>query len=323
MSNPLVLFRAGRHLLLGERVDDVRISARYYLESSGWAPVRSDMLTVPASFVVHESFEYDGSLMEAEARSFSDLLHESVLPLVASMRRLDLPSSSLVAYERETHGLGFQGHSGFQWTAMTEALVNEELGSLMALEARKPVLEGLGLYSRADPRRRITEQTHVIQKPLHVYMKETPWRDISKIHEGTEVAVVRYDRGCALIEADSEEFWLPLEEARFVPSKKDDWYYFTLDGDRDGIQDPLDNLPSKVGIGAVVGSAEREDNWNAQQDLPRVAGNFYGYDVPWIPNTDYAILYPEDYPITSVDTALSAVIHGDDVNKVADRLLSS
>ena len=78
-----------------------------------------------------------------------------------------------------------------------------------------------------------------------------------------------------MVEADGEEFWLPVEERNeYQPSMKDDWYYFgNQDSDADLIHDPLQMLPSKPAL-AQTYPASPEDNWNITPDLRKTAGHF-------------------------------------------------
>lgn len=322
----MILFRAGHHRILGECIHKdgsiLEVAPRFILRRGGRLDfLHPGQISIHERFVIHEDFEVEEpALQETDGMiyPFDMLLNESILSLVAAMRQVDLPNGSLIAYERRSRGLGFLSEGKVSWTPMREALTQVELGERIALEGLKPVLESLGLFDRTVPGG-ILEQSRVLARSLHVYMKRAPFHDISKIHEGTDVQVTGYQNGCAIVEADGEPFWVPLEEANILPTKKDDHYYFTLDSDRNEIPDPLDFLPSKVGIGAVTGSAKMDDNWNAQAEEHRVAGNFYGYDASWIINDEYGVLDP-NVP-AEVDAALDSIAKGVSPDKVADNLV--
>lgn len=327
MKTPLI-FRAGRHLILGEKIheegDNVNILIRCRLERKDYFPLEPESVLVNRRFVVRED-RTTHPLKESSRLPYAALIHESVMPLVVSMRRLKLPSSDLVAYEARQRGLGFLTEGSLAWSPMSDALTNVELGERIALEALKPVLESMGLHDRTRPEG-ITEQLHVLERTLPVYMKREPYfHDISEVHAGTTVTVLGYDRGCALIEADSEDFWIPLEESSILPNSKDDHFFRTLDADRDYIDDPLNYLPSKAGHGAVVGSAAREDNWNAQAEEHRIAGNYYG-NVDWIPNPSYrpgTWILKQEVPGSSVEGYLDRLAQGVDPDKIVSEMVAS
>jgi len=323
----MILFRAGHYRIVGEKIARdpdgvVEVCTKYLLRANGkLESVAEDYVNVHERLMIHEEWEVEDDRLQEAAdgitHSFPALMNENLVALLADMRRLDLPSSSLVAYERRSRGLGFMTEGTVSWTPMSDALGHVELGERLALEALRPVLGGLGLYDRTRPEG-ILEQSRVIERSLHAYMKRGPFHDISQIHEGTDVQVVGYQNGCAIVEADGEPFWIPLEEQTLMPTKKDDHYYFTLDSDHNEIPDPLDVLPSKVAIGAVTGSAQKDDNWNAQAEEHRVAGHFYGYDASWIMNDEFGVLDPE-VP-AAIDSALDQITKGVSPEKVADQM---
>lgn len=322
--NKSILFRAGKTLVAG-RLVEVDDKGTYHVEAQlramrggGFLPLQTEVLQVHERCVINESFELpQGSLLEAEAEPYSQTIHESLIPLVHSFRKIDLHTCSLVAYERNRRGLGFLDESGdVSWLSVNNALSHSEFSQRLAVESCKPQLFRLGLWERSKTGD-IYEQSHLLQTSMHVYMKEGPFRDISKIHEGTDVWVTGYSRGCVIIEADGEEFWRPIEESQYIPVKKDDWYYFSLDADQNGTPDPLDFLPSKPGLSTYPGSARREDNYNAQPDLPRVAGHFRA--VPQIPNPDWYIFGAGMEDEDNIDIA-DAIASGADVDEILGNL---
>jgi hypothetical protein len=272
------------------------------------------MVELRSNLVLRENFVSKGNatVQESRSKTFQDILHESLMPLVADLREIQFPKSSLVAYERDARGLGFLKESTVQWVAPDKALRHRGLGNLIALEAVRGRLVGLGMVEKAHEGK-VSESLTPISGDIHVYMKTGPFRDISLIHEGTVVAVKGYYKGCVVLEADGEPFWRPVEDSYYVDVQKQDDYYFRLDANFDDIPDPLDKLPSKIAIGSVTGSARGSDNWNAEPDLPKVAGNFYS--VPWLSNMEYYnVLREEKDPC-------DAIMSGESVAAVLDRFL--
>lgn len=325
MSTPLI-FRAGRHLILGEKVHvegtNVHITVHSRLEGAACYPLEAETVIVDKRFVIREDHaEYP--LQDSLRLPYAALIHESVMPLIVSMRRLKLTEADLVAYEARQRGLGFLTEGKLDWRPMNEALAQVELGERIALEALKPVLESIGLHDRARPGT-VMDQHCVLERTIPVYMKCQPdFHDISEIHAGTDVVCLGYDKGMALIEADSEEFWLPLEESSILPSTKDDHFFRTLDADRDYIPDPLNYLPSKAGHGAVVGSADRLDNYNAQAEEHRIAGNFYG-NIDWIPNPSYkpgTWILKQEAPTSTLDDYLTRISQGVEPGKIVSEMV--
>jgi hypothetical protein len=146
-----------------------------------------------------------------------------------------------------------------------------------ALEANRGRLKYLGVVDSKKP---VVGSTGFVKKPFHAYMKKDPFRDISKLHEGTPIEITDYYRGCAVIEADGEEFYIPVEPLSTIETKnKDDQYYFSLDMDKDNIPDPLVALPSKTALNQDRSCPD--NNWNAQPELRKVAGNLSA-----LPNID-------------------------------------
>lgn len=174
-----------------------------------------------------------------------------------------------------------QPYHGVDWVSV------DREPSGMALESLRAVLGPLGVIQRDKP---VIESFGILARPFHAYMKCNPFRDITKLHEGTVVEIIDYYKGCAVIEADGEPFWFPVESLSLIESKtKDDAYYFNMDFDRDNIPDPLVALPSKVALGQKPTSPS--DNYQAQPELSKVAGNLY--PLPDIDMDDVSILKDE------------------------------
>lgn len=266
------LVRLGKLLLVAEQTDSLfKVVGK--LTESGVLAITPCLVEISEKFVINPEFEIDlPPLDEAVTLTFSDLVHEAVKPFVTSGRAYQLEQSTLAAYQPKGQGIGFLAEGAVSWLALESVLTHEELGEAMALEAVREALEDAGVLAEGAP---ILESSLVTPGPVHVYMKANPFRDITLIREGTDTAVVGYQGGCAIVEADGEEFWLPVEErSHYQPSMKDAWYYFgNQDSDDDKIHDPLQALPSKAAL-QTGRPASGEDNWNAAPDLRKQAGHF-------------------------------------------------
>lgn len=170
-----------------------------------------------------------------------------------------------------------------------------KLGRAWALEYHLPALAKVGL----------TKNHTQLSKAVPCYMKKAPFRDITLIREGTEVRVLGYHHGCVTLEADGHErFWYPVERV-IVSGKKDAHYYQTLDPNMNGIPEPLEMLPSKLGLGQDrVGP---ETNWNVQPELKKVAGNFSAAEE--LSNEDTGVLAPELSGLTKTQESSAAIFY--------------
>lgn len=303
----LTLFRVGYYLVAGELLGEsrgvsrVRLSGRVTQEKT-LAPLMPGIVEVRSNLVVRRDLATPPvQAQESDVlESFDSLLHASIMPHVASLREIQFRRNALVAYEYGTRGLGFLQESKVHWVTPNAALRHKGLGTLLALEALRPRLLSYGLLPEGYTGR--ADRSFLdLDRNIHVFMKTGPFRDVTQIYKGTRVEVRGYESGCALLEADGEPFWRPLEDPYYVLPDKDDEFYFALDGDHDQIPDPLSMLPSKLAVGTYPGSARYSDNWNPTPDMPKVAGNFYS--VAALANPDYyRILGEGEDP---VETALS------------------
>jgi hypothetical protein len=312
------LFRVGRYLVVGETKKATK--QLFQIEVTGWIGREGKYYTlvpclakVRPNLVIREDFiPPSQTVQEGENLTFSQILHECLMPLVADLREIKFLTTSLIAYERGTRGLGFLKESKIQWVEPQNALRHKGLGNLLALEAFRSELKRTGIVEKTREGR-IDEGTNTLPGKLHVYMKTNPFRDISVIHPGTEMRLRGYHKGCALVEADGEPFWRPVEDTFYVMPRKEDEYYFNLDGDRDGIPDPLTMLPSHPALRGSPGQARDADRYNAQPDMPKVAGNFYA--VPFLSNPEYYKVLRED------NDPCEAIMAGEDVGEVLSKLL--
>jgi hypothetical protein len=164
------------------------------------------------------------------------------------------------------------------------SLPSSKESSALALEACRGNLSILGLVRDSTP---VLGSSTLIRNPFHAYMRADPFKDIARLHEGTDVVIADYYKGCAVIEADGERFYLPIEDRKLIESKaKDDDYYFNQDYNKDGIPDPLAAIPSKIALARSPSSSK--DNYNPVPDLPKVAGNLYA--LPDIDMDDVSVL---------------------------------
>lgn len=315
------LVRVGRYLVVGEVKK--RSKGVSQVEVTGWVDGENMqhslvpcLVKIRDNLIIREDFtpKSYSLVQEAQSLTFSQILHECLMPLVADFREIKFATTSLIAYERGTRGLGFLKESTIRWVEPEDALRHRGLGNLLALEAFRGELKRLGIVEGTRGGR-IDEGNYTLPNRLHVYMKCDPFRDISMIHPGTEMCLRGYYKGCALVEADGEPFWRPMEDAFYVMPRKEDEYYFNLDGDRDGIPDPLAMLPSHPALRGSPGQARHADRYNAQPDLPKVAGNFTS--TPMLSNPEYYKVLRED---TDPDPC-TAIMNGEDVEDVLSRLL--
>lgn len=292
------LFRLGGNLLLGEQKNCETVNGAslhhlevaYVLRENSWAPVKPLTVKVLGSFVVNENFTpYDEHIQESETEiDYSDIVHENFVPFMGR-KWVKFGNRQVVAYQRRGEGIGWltEGDQAVNWTALPNVLENGQVGQFMILEALRPQLVGFHLVSPAH-RGPVQEGFTDLTETIHVYMKTEPFRDITKLKEGTAVSALGYYKGCVVIEADSELFWKPLEENAYWDQKqKDDAYYFNMDGNKDGLPDPLQALPSKPGL--YTSPPRGSDNHNVQPEL-RKAVQHFGPNQNLLGEEDFGIL---------------------------------
>lgn len=273
----LILFRAGKNLIVGEAKNKEgsvwHLELRCEVTEAGPYPLQPEMVQVSESMVINPSFASPISEASGERR-FRALVHESVLPFLVTSRAEELGGRTIVAYERDRRGIGFQESGGeVQWSPLNDLFADAVVAEALALEAVRSKLVERKLL---DPtyRGRISEAAHQVTERFHVYMKQNPFRDITLIREGTVVCAIGYHQGCVVLEADGEEFWLPIEEADFCAEEyKNDLWYFHMDDDADGVPDPLAALPSKVALRTHSKRNRGTLQWDAKGDLKKVAGH--------------------------------------------------
>ena len=271
----LVLFRLGKNLLIGEQkgVEGrvYSLGLRYELDGGRIRETEHAYMRVHSAFVINDDAQNPMEGVSVRTRRIQDIVHENVLPLVGRGREFVLESCSLVGYKRG-NALAFLREGVHEWTLVENVLTNVELGQVLALEG---VREGLLKRGLIDPLSgvRVDEAVTVTQVPFHAYMKTNPFRDVTEIKTGTAIAVVGYYQGHAVVEADGEPFWVPVEEHSLYGSRfKDAEYYQNFDMNNDRLPDPMQSLPSKVAHNTGE-PTRREDNWNAAPDLRNVVGH--------------------------------------------------
>lgn len=282
------LFRLGKYLLVGSVVSEAKpfltVEVQQRVTETSSFPVVPVKVRLSQAFVVNEHFDPpDVAEASDTIERYEALAHAALVPFVANGRRA-LGEVTLSGYSR-SRGVFIEGKDG--WLPLHSLLTNVQIGQTIALEAIRDRLKSLGLLEGLDydP---VSECSLDLSQPLNAYMKAEPFRDITTIGEGTSVGVCGYYKGCAVLDADGEMFWYPVEEASFYDKdRKDDLYYFqNQDSNVDGVPDPLQSLPSKT---ALAGRPSRsQDNWNSSPNLVKVSGHFS--PVPTIRNDDYAIL---------------------------------
>lgn len=275
--NKFQLFRLGRYLVLGETKGTdgsyTRLQALYAATGGKWEPVIPCDMRVSEAFIINSDYPSENIAASIKENSspieIGKVVKESLAPHLG-FGKIHLGYSEIVALDNGV----WISESGDRPNCLDPAdvLSSVQIGQILALEALRSKLETLGLIEKHSFKP-VTEGFVSLSKPVVVFMKVEPFKDITKINEGVTVSVDGYYKGCAVVEADGELFWRPLEESTFWDKKvKDKAYYFTMDSNKDFIPDPLQALPSKPALGAVP--ARKEDNYNTQPDLRKVAGHF-------------------------------------------------
>lgn len=293
MPASMQIVRFGTSLLLGETKNAeeglVHLAIMYEAVEGGWSKVHHEsVMRVSKNLIVNAEYVLEKEMIEeGEGRSVLDVLHEEVVPHL-SAGKVQLGESELIAYQRNGNGIGISIGEDILWVPLAEAMTNNSLGEFLALEAHRSTLKSLGLVESAFSGN-LADSFIEIRRPVHAYMKVNPLRDVTTLHERTPVSIVGFNQGCAVIDADGEEFYRPIEEdAQFWTKKrKDDDYYFNLDADNDNLPDPLQALPSKAGLNTHR-HVRREDNFQVQPEMHKSAGHFA--PIGKISNEDYGIL---------------------------------
>lgn len=273
--NSLVLFRLGKNLLIGEHKNmegqTFHLALRYEVDNGRLRETEHAYMRVNSAFVINDDVEAPMEGVSVRTRTLQDIVHENILPFVGRGREFVLESCSLVGYKRGD-SLAFLREGAHEWVLVENVLTNVELGRVMALEGVRETLVARGLV---DPisEVRVDEGVTVTQAPFRAYMKIDPFRDITEIQAGTVVSASGYYQGCAVVEADGEPFWVPVEEHSLYGLRfKDAEYYQNFDSNHDILPDPMQALPSKVAHNTGE-PTRREDNWNSSPDLRDVVGH--------------------------------------------------
>jgi hypothetical protein len=274
----LVLFRAGRSLLAGELKNKgpgpvLHLEARYAVGEGSPKVVCPALVKVHESLVVNPAWSTQTWVSESEPLNYRELLHESLIPHIAFMRGPVLGERTVIAYERDRRGVGFQEADGVSWSSLNDLLADATIGETLALEAVREKLVERKMLDETY-RGTVSEAVYQVTERFGVYMKCNPFRDKTLIREGTEVRCVGYYQGCVVVEADGEEFWMPIEETNlFSEEYKNDLWYFHMDDDADGLPDPLTALPSKVALRTHSKRNRGTMQWDAKGDMKKVAGH--------------------------------------------------
>jgi len=307
-----IIFRLGKYVVHGvvkEAKDKLlSVEARaVHVTKDQWKPVKPEMMEVSPAFVMTD--EYDpGAMRFVEARvitTVESLVRESIVPTLG-FGNVQYGYSELVGY-----GDGVWFNENGQDTDKInpeDILSNVQLGQFLALEGLRPKLQKLGLVD-LNKMETVSEGFVSLKEGINVFMKVEPFRDVTRIHEGTMTATLGYYKGCVVVEADGEIFWRPIEENTFWDKKvKDKEYYFSFDSNGDLVPDPVQALPSKVAHNTTKPS-RGEDNWNSSPKLPKVAGHLAA--IPEIDMSDFTILgesyvsnyYNDDERLAGADNA--------------------
>lgn len=280
MSNSTALFRVGKTLLIGEvrnKEESVwHLETQWEFTDTGPRPIAKEIVKISEALILrwNPTFQTPPTLeSEAPIRKFRDIVHENVLPFLGASA--EFGGKVVVAYERDRRGVGVCEAAGasVEWTLLNDLLARSGIGEALALEGVRKVLIEKGIV---DPtfRGKLSDSHKTVTEDFYVYMKINPFRDITLIREGTEVCPVSYVNGCVVLEADGEEFWVPVEtEAFYDETTKDDMWYFRQGEGRKLVPDPLSALPSKVALRVHDRNRRRGTlDWDPKADLKDVAG---------------------------------------------------
>jgi hypothetical protein len=276
-----MLFRAGKSLIVGESKNKEghvwHLELCCELTEAGPVPLQPEMVRVAEAMIVNPSYDiFLNPVTESTtySRRFRDIIHENVVPFIATGREVDLGGRTVVAYERDRRGLALREGSNVVWSAMNEVLAELSLAEVMALEGVRGKLVEAGLLD-PDYRGRVSSSFKMVTEDKPIYMKINPFRDKSLLREGTEVSPVGYYAGCVTLEADGEDFWAPVEEAEYYSEerKSEMWYFKQVDGNSQ-IPDPLAALPSKVALRTTAKDRRRSSlQWDPKADMRKVVGH--------------------------------------------------
>jgi len=263
--NDVIAFRAGQTILRGT-----------LRETSGHLHQvelpEGDIVTIDDRFRLRAP----AMLHEAAQRSLFEVLTGSLIPALLAGQKLRTDSLWVRGLDRTNDGPRLrlrEGNRDLSASLFSVLSEHPQLGEHMALDAHRPLLTRLGFVEAEGAP--LIDGDGILARSVNVFLKRDPFRDVGRIHEGTTVSVQGYLRGCAVVEADGEECWFPVERNYFIESRvKDADYYFNLDADGNLVPDPLDFLPSKGGLAQKPGDANADDNWNIQPQLKHVAGHF-------------------------------------------------
>ncbi len=286
------LFRLGRNLIAGEAKNasekTLHIEATHFLDEGVWEKISDPVIVkVLESFIVNSDFQLKEDLSEKEgSKSFHQLVHENFSPFLGR-RWVEFGNTKVVSYERNEAIHYLSENEAIQTVEVANVLSNCQVGQFMALEANRDNLVSLGLVDILE-RGPVSDNLVELGRDIHAYMKVSPFKDITVLREGTSVAVLGYYQGCAIVEADGDLFYRPVEEtAYWDKAYKDDAYYFSLDGNDDGLPDPLQALPSKPAL--YTNRPRREDNYNVQPDLAKAAQHF-GPNQDMLDDEDFSVI---------------------------------
>ena len=270
-----ILFRCGSRLYVGERQGS-SIQVQFDYIGGVCRPIPMESIPIHPDCVICESYEIEKILECApiHSASASAAFRRDLMRAIAG--GFQLPESIVALEEDLTEAVL---SSTPTWMPIRELTSIDAVINPMNMDhIRYRLIEKGWVFPDASR----TNPSFKSQTKIPVYMKESPFRDITVLEAGLDIDITRYVRGCVLLEVDGESFYHPIEDAFFdMPSYKDDEYYFNLDKNHNRLPDPLEMLPSKVALDGRP--CQKSNNYNSQPYLPTVAGHFSS--TPEINNT--------------------------------------
>lgn len=307
----LTLFRVGRRVVAGDVVGvsygHTVCEARYAVGSSGdLIPMSPYRVTVGNHLVINRTFDQSSRTISEskEAGTILSILKEGVSFIHSNFRRYGLPKGSIVAYDDGSGSIVIREGKGHRPLSLDGSLEDFGVGQALALEGSRPVLSGLGLIDDGES---VFESLVTLDRQVHVWMKKAPFRDVTLIKEGAPVSITGYLEGCATLDVDGEEFWIPIEEQAVMPARlQKDWKYFDLNQ----MKNFLPSLPSKTAL-APPGTPGPDNNYNVQPDLNAVAG--FLFSVDYVSNEDYGMLKDDPKDLKDLE---NEVVGGADLDQL-------
>jgi hypothetical protein len=282
-----ILFRCGSRLYVGERQGS-SVQVQFDYVGGVCRPIPMESIPIHPDCVISESYEIETILECAPlfSASASAAFRRDLMRAIAG--GLQLPESIVALEEDLTEAVL---SSTPTWMPIRELTSIDAIINPMNMDhIRYRLIEKGWIFPDVSR----TAPSFKSKEPIPVYMKESPFRDITVLEAGLDINISRYVRGCVLLEVDGEAFFHPVENSFFdLPEYKSDEYYFNLDQNHNQLPDPIEMLPSKVALDGKP--AKKDNNYNSQPELTKVAGHFSS--TPEVRNNEFPqTLQPMEHP---------------------------